>query len=344
MDGQPTPAGGVLFVSDALRVDPREGAQVLAGEIAHHCIAVHGAAVWGPSAEMAGAGFEPVLSGRLLGVSALRRLRGVRGPAVVYLPQNGLTLAGVLRALLIAVLSRARSVDFVVLQHHTLPRRAWRLFARRWRFLVATIEQDRLIRDARLFAAPLHPRVPVRKISTFSSRAEAKAALGWSDEHQFLHVGHARRGRNLVALAPLAAAGTLRLVISDYRAEEPGALPAEGPRVDVHRGACADLADRYRAADVYVFPTHDLQQVIGLPMSVFESLANGTPVVARRSAALERWVGQPGLHLVDGDAELISAACQVAADAGGANVLPPAGSTTCLGDLAACAARVSRLP
>ncbi len=343
MGDQSTGNGGVLFVSDALRTDPREGAQVLAGEIARHCLTTHGAVAWGPSSETGGGVFEPVLSGRLLGVRALRRLLGSRPAAVIYLPQNGLTTAGVLRAVLITLLARPRSLDFVVLQHYSEPRPAWRAFTRRWRFLVATVEQGDLVRRAGLSSAPLYPRVPASKVSAHGSRAEARVALGWSDDPQFLHVGHARRGRNLRALEPLADAGTIRLVISDYKAEEPGALPAEGPRVVVHRGKCSDLADRYRASDVYVFPTHDVQEVIGLPMSVFEALANGTPVVARRSAALERWCGQPGLHLVGADNELIATAKELAAQALGVAAVPQASVARCLGDLTPCTEDLTRL-
>lgn len=339
MDGQAKQAGRLLFISDALRADPREGAQVLAGEVARHCVAAHGASAWGPVAQKGVSAFEPLLSGRLLGVAALRRLLTWRGAAVVYLPQNGLTTAGVLRAVLIMVLARPRSMDFLVLQHYTHPHRAWRLFARRWRFLVATAEQEDLVRLAGLSAAPLYPRVPASKVSAHRTRAEARAALGWSAGLQFLHVGHARRGRNLKALEPLAGAGTVRLVLSDYLPEEAGSLPPEGPEVIVHRGPCADLADRYRAADVYVFPTHDVREVIGLPMSVFESLANGTPVVARRGAALERWTREPGLHLADDDAALIATALRVAAEDGGTAALAQVSSATCLGDLTSCHAR-----
>lgn len=338
---RPAAAVGVLFVSDALRAAPREGAQVLAGELAKHCETAHGAVSWGPATDADTSAFEPVLTGRLLGARAVRGLLRHQRATVIYLPQNGLTTASLLRALLLALLSRARSLDFVVLQHYTRPRAAWRVFAKRWRFLVATGEQDEMMRNAGLVSAPLHPRVPAAKLSQKASRYEARAALGWGPELQFLHVGHARRGRNLMALLPLASSGILRLVISDYKSEEPDSLPTEGPRVQVHRGECSDLADRYRAATVYVFPTYDIREVIGLPMSVFESLANGTPVVARRSAALERWSALPGLHLVDNDDELVSAARAFAADGQSGDVAVQPSITICLGDLTPCASALN---
>lgn len=332
----------VLFISDALSSDAREGAQVLAGELAEHCRRVHGAGLWGPKA-LAGEEVVPLLSGRWLGRDALRRLMRRRRARIVYLPQNGLTTATLLRAALLAFLARPRSLDIVVLQHFVRPRRAWRLVARRWSFVVATEEQRALLSGAGLTTRSLFPRVPSAKVSTAPSRDAARERLGWPSGPMFLHVGHARRGRNLRALAPLTGTGVLHLVISDYKPEESDSLPESGPAVQVHRGACPDLADRYRAADVYVFPTFDKGEVIGLPMSIFESLANGTPVVARRSAVLDRWSELPGLHVVDDDDDLLTTAVGLAAQSGDGSTEAGPPADQCLGDLSCCIPSMPRL-
>jgi glycosyltransferase involved in cell wall biosynthesis len=115
-----------------------------------------------------------------------------------------------------------------------------------------------------------------------------------------------------MALAPLATRGTLVLAMSPYGAIEAGALPSQGSVV-TRTGYIEGLGNLYRAADVYVFPTVDPNAVIGTPLSVFEALANGTPVVARRSEALERWAHLDGLTLTDSDEEMVVAATQVAA-------------------------------
>jgi hypothetical protein len=78
-----------------------------------------------------------------------------------------------------------------------------------------------------------------------------------------------------------------------------------------HRGP-ARSATLYRAASVYVFPTSQADAVIGIPMSVMEAHANGTPVVAMRSDSMRRWTGMTDVHIADGDAEFLSLACQVA--------------------------------
>jgi glycosyltransferase involved in cell wall biosynthesis len=101
------------------------------------------------------------------------------------------------------------------------------------------------------------------------------------------------------------------------------------------------LADRYRAANVYVFPTVDSDEAIGVPMSIFEALANGTPVVARRSAALERWVDQPGLHLTDNDEQLIHTTVAIGSRVERIAPRAAVSSCVCLGDLSPCRPRRS---
>lgn len=325
----------VVLLSDALRVSPREGAQVLATEIGRHCARIHDGVAIGPAGEQGGS-FLPLMRGRWLGLGALRELVARRGALVVYLPQNGLTMATLLRAVLVTVVARPRRLDIVVLQQTARLPGFLRPMAPRWQFVVATLEQERLARSAGISVSRLYPRVPTEKVSDAPSRSDARVGLGWGDGPQYLHVGHARRGRNLRALGDLSNVGTLRLVISDYKPEEPNALPVEGAGVEVHRGPCADLADRYRAADVYVFPTVDMREVIGLPMSVFEALANATPVVARRSPALERWGDLSGLFLVDSDQELVELATKLALQGQASAVLSVASVDACRGDLSSC--------
>ncbi|MFN2537282.1 MAG: glycosyltransferase [Mycobacteriales bacterium] len=333
--GAATTARPTVVVSEALRAAPSEGAQVLTCEIAAHVQQTHGGEALGPRSERSPL-FEGVLSGRWFGVRGLLRLARRRRAFLIYVPQHGLTKATLLRAMLITLVARPWRLDLVVLQQHTTPPPSLRRFAQSWRFVVATQQQEQALGGQGFVIGRLMPRVPSSKVSTAESKHVARQRVGWQPGTHYLHVGHARRGRNLRALAPLTEDGDLHLVLSAYRPVEEGSLPAADGHVDVHRGPCPDLADRYRAADVYVFPTFDMNEVIGLPMSVFEALANGTPVVARRSPALERWQDQAGITLVDSDAELLEVAEKTARAAAGADVLQPAAVATCLADLAPC--------
>ena len=141
-------------------------------------------------------------------------------------------------------------------------------------------------------------------------------------------------GRNLTALQALGSeASVLCLVLSDFSAFEDGAVPV-GPGIHSVTGYQPDLALFYLAADVLVFPTVDSRAVVGTPLSIFEALANGTPVVARRSPATARWDGIPGLRLVDTDTELIEVARDVAREGGRVPALAIA--SRCGGDVTPC--------
>jgi glycosyltransferase involved in cell wall biosynthesis len=204
------------------------------------------------------------------------------------------------------------AIEMVVTQVH-LKSRWWKV-AQRWvralgiRPRVATEKQGALLgsADTRL----LTPRVHPAKISDLS-RDQARRWSGLPvDGIVFLHVGHAKRNRNLHVLENLATRGRVVIALSGAFEEEPGSLPS-GPNIELRRGR-QDLATLYRAASVYVFPTCQADAVIGIPMSVMEAHANGTPVVAMRSDSIRRWTGMTDVHVADGDAEFLSLACQVA--------------------------------
>jgi hypothetical protein len=229
------------------------------------------------------------------------------------MPDKGLSLWSIVRGLVIAGCVRPSELTLLLTQFHLTRRTRWGLRlvrTARWHWVVSNHDQAGTLAAYGIGARVLRPRIPASKISS-RERSAARAALGLPrDREIFLHVGHATQGRNLRALAPLASRGTLVLVLSDAFREEPGALPA-GEDVVVVRGFVPDLGDYYRAADVYVFPTVDSASVIGIPVSIVESLANGTPVVAVRSPMVEAWRAVPGVVLVD-SADEVSAAAMAA--------------------------------
>jgi hypothetical protein len=236
-----------------------------------------------------------------------------------------------LRAALLRLVSGGH-LDVVVLQAFGPWRAALRLLGSTNHYVVATPEQYDAISRLADEVAYLHPRISPARVSAADPDA-VRLAYRLPAGRIYLHVGHARVDRNLGALKPLTSSGHLVVVVSPYQPDEDGALP-DGPGVTILRGAIENMGDLYRAADVYVFPTFQASSMIGTPLSVFEALANGLPVVARASQALQRWSDLPGLHLCDSDEDLVS----VATSAGGrGSFVSPVGSAeACFGDLSCC--------
>jgi len=299
-----------LFISDLLVASPEEGGQMLAGLLNTHFSERHGYTTIAGRTSEPDAG--PAIFGRWLGVRLLQWIWLRRPTSIVYMPKSGLTLGVLVRMTILRGAAPSAAIEMVLTQVH-LGARWWKA-AQRWvralgvRPRVATEEQGALLAsaDTRL----LTPRVHPAKISALS-RDQARRRSGLPlDGLVFLHVGHAKRNRNLHVLEDLASRGRVVIALSGAFEEEPGSLPS-GPNIELRRGR-QDLATLYRAASVYVFPTCQADAVIGIPMSVMEAHANGTPVVAMRSDSMRRWAGMTDVHIADGDADFLSLACQVA--------------------------------
>ena len=101
------------------------------------------------------------------------------------------------------------------------------------------------------------------------------------DRRLFLHVGHFKEGRNVMDLTALQEFGEVIVIGS----------PSTGPEqtiVDQLRSKGCHVVTRYvdaieeyyQASDVYAFPVRSESHSIQVPLSVFEAMACGCPVVA----------------------------------------------------------------
>jgi hypothetical protein len=329
-----------VMYSEALTDDPVEGAQVVAGQLASHLTEVHGASVFSPTGEV---GTRKGKS-RFIPEMPFKALRKVHTSHFVYLPESGLTYGALLRTFALWVLGNRPKVDVVVLMVHFTPRPYMRkVVPNSWSFVAGTPKQA----DSLSMLSPnvryLQPRVPEARIATHISQSEARDMCELPQGRIYLHVGHARQGRNLHALEPLAKTGIVVVIVSPLYEEEAGTIPND-KNIRIIRGAVSNMGAFYRSANVYVFPTFLEANVIGLPMSVFESLANGTPVVARRSPALIRWEHLPGLHLVDSDAELGRVAAKVGMEQTPESRQLQQSLLSCKEDLTVCLTEVPQEP
>lgn len=114
------------------------------------------------------------------------------------------------------------------------------------------------------------------------------------DAYVYLHVGHLSPKRNLLHLRGLAASRAFNvdgglasapktevIVIGSTSTPESAALRSEleAGGVRVIREFVA-VEEFYRLADCYVFPVEDVEGCVEIPLSVFEALASGLPVLS----------------------------------------------------------------
>lgn len=131
-----------------------------------------------------------------------------------------------------------------------------------------------------------------------------------------LHVGHLTEGRNLEAVLPLAErAGITAVVVTSGQRERASdrieqQLRAGGVRLI--QGFLPDIAEIYRLADCYIFPTASTDYAIAMPLSILEAMASDLPIAAMRVGALpERFGNADGVLLVDSPAELVDAVARL---------------------------------
>ncbi len=298
-----------MLISECLTDEPVEGAQVVAGMLLRslrpQSVVCSDRAQREPS-------WRPLLGERGIQLRVLREVRRRRPATVVLLPDGGYNLVLVIRLVLLRLAAPRAELRVLLLQLGRRPSRTMLRLAGSRLIAVAANGADR---DALVAAGVRTEMLEVEADDDRLARCtqeEARERLAIPPEATvYLHVGHCTPGRNLLALGPLADDGLLLLVMSPYTAFAPETLPAD-PRVQVVHGR-VEVADYYRAADVYVFPTVDRSATIGLPLSIVEALANDLPVVARRSSLTQRWEGQPRVSLVDDDRDLVDTAVAVAA-------------------------------
>lgn len=144
------------------------------------------------------------------------------------------------------------------------------------------------------------------------SKRTLKSELGFPDDKVLvLHVGHCSAGRGLEDMLRLDKNKYHCAVIASGMFDDEAVISKlKSGGVDVRFGFVKNIEDYYNAADVYLFPTRSDEFVISVPLSVMESLACGTPVVAYRSFEKIAYIGSTdydAIRLINSADELSSA-------------------------------------
>jgi glycosyltransferase involved in cell wall biosynthesis len=142
-------------------------------------------------------------------------------------------------------------------------------------------------------------------------RDSLRRAYGIGDEKMILHVGHLRPGRNLGVLERLAASGaTLGLVTSSSTVADPAVREMlKSSSIRLLNEFVEDIADAYRVADGYAFPTISRTDAIEIPLSVLEAMATNLPVVSMAFGGLPDILSSGGgLFLCETEDEFIASA------------------------------------
>ena len=316
----PRESGSLVLFADLARLagsasrqtaHPDQGERVFVREIVAALNRQVSVAVYSTSREDSPL-FHQVAVSRLLSPRLLAAIWKLRPAAVLYV--YPLTPAALVRARLLKAAARGAPVVVVAISSHTVGERARRAMRRLWPDLAvvsSTAERDRLAAEG-CTVELLPPAIDLDTFRPASSDEKIELRRKWRlplDADLVLHVGHLVPARNLPALIAVAARPNTAVVMlaSGVRHPESDRLrrELETHGVVVLTGYRPDVAELYRAADCYLFPSNSWGGGIDLPLSVLEAMASDLPVASTSFGALpELFAGAEGILFADDAAEL----------------------------------------
>jgi glycosyltransferase involved in cell wall biosynthesis len=243
-----------------------------------------------------------------------RELARARPEAVIYVPSPSSTMASIFRSSVLRVHQPRARVGLVAL----IPRRhgdaAKALFRgmRPHRIFVPSYASLLHLHELGLAGdiLPIGVDAATFRPSRDGEKVRLRREHGVPDDaFVYLHVGHLSARRNLRVLTRLAKEpGATVIVIGSTSTPEDSELRAELETAGVRViRKFVPVHEFYRIADAYVFPTVDSEGCVEIPLSVFEALASGVPVLARPFGGLRDFIA-PGddVRYFDTEDELVA--------------------------------------
>ncbi len=302
---------GVALVSNALEPPPDEGIRRSAQELAA-VLAAKGARIYSITQGAPFATRKLLLSPRLV-----RTLQKDRVVAVIYVPTQSATLGSLVRSAVLRSLVGVRVV-MLALQPRDFGAIA-RTLARYVGPDIVLTPSPSLLREAErsgVQAGFLQLGADVDRFQPVSSRRKLELRRKYdlpAGEPIVLHVGHARRLRNLDWITDLGSDVVRVVVIGRSLGLENEVLETlREAHVRVVDEYVPDVHELYQLADVYAFPVRDQQSAIAAPLSVLEAMASNLPVVTTRFGALPHMVSPGGGLFFADDQQQFSADVQAA--------------------------------
>ncbi|MET2984886.1 glycosyltransferase family 4 protein [Aureibaculum conchae] len=229
-------------------------------------------------------------------------IKNFRPEAIVYLPFQSSTFASYLRLRMFSSFSKKSNIAFVALQPK--PLKTWQKVAVKflkpdkaftpspalheyWNTLNIKNELIPLLTDLTIFK-PLKNEEDKLKLRKKYSLPE--------DAFIVSHMGHLNEGRNLKSLVPLQKAGLQVVIVGSSStptdAQGKQSLKDEllSENIIIVDKYIDKIQEIYQLSDLYIFPVVKKNSSIGMPLSVLEARACGTPVLTSDYGSLKHYL------------------------------------------------------
>jgi len=238
------------------------------------------------------------------------------GPdSIIYLPFQSSTFASYLRLIILFLFSKGSEIIFIALQPK--PLKKWQQFLAKYIkpsiALTPSPSLRKLWDDMKINneIIPLLTDLSVFKpLSKHDSRDSLRKKYSLPlDSFIVSHMGHLNEGRNLKTLIPIQKAGIQVLIVSssstpkDAHGHESLKNELLQSGIILLDNYIEHIEEIYQLSDIYIFPVVKENSSIGMPLSVLEARACGTPVITTDYGSLQFFLGDDfgGIYYTDPD-------------------------------------------